>query len=154
MVTAGKLECLWLDAQQSGLRWLARIAPATLPAHLATGVRGELATLFELRRRGCTVVARRWSSPKMRGDIDLIAWDGGTLCFIEVKTRMSRGITPAEVSVDDDKRRMLRGLARIYLNSFPKAERSTIPVRFDIVSVYPGAKTTGFEFFPGAFGWR
>lgn len=110
--------------------------------------------MFELRRRGYTIVARRWSNAKMRGDIDLIAWDGAWLCFVEVKTRTTRGITPAHAAVDDAKRGMIRGLARIYLRTFPERERRTIPVRFDVLSVYTGAAATEFDLFPAAFGWR
>lgn len=99
------------------------------------------------------VVARRWTSARLRGDVDLIAWDEGWLCFIEVKTRSVRTMTPAEAAVDDDKREMLRRLARIYLRSFPEVERRRIQVRFDVVSVYPG-DAAEFEVIEGAFGWR
>jgi putative endonuclease len=132
---------------------MVRPSPATAP-HLATGLRGELAALFELRRRGVVVVARRWTSPKMRGDIDLIGWDVDCLCFIEVKTRTARDIRPAELAVDDDKREMIRGLARAYLHAFPESERRTIPVRFDVISVYAINGLNEFEFFKGAFQWR
>jgi putative endonuclease len=163
MPAAGQIERLWIGAQEWGLGRLdrlqaqlsARIGRARpLPTHLVTGERGELAALFELRRRGYVVVARRWTSPKMRGDVDLIAWDGDWLCFIEVKTRTTRDMTPAESAVDDDKRRMVRGLARAYLRTFPERERATIPVRFDVVSVYAAGKGMEFEVFPAAFGWR
>ncbi len=98
------------------------------------------------------MVAQRWTSTRMRGDVDLIAWDGEWLVFVEVKTRTARGVTPAESAVDDDKRRMLRQLARLYLRGFPDAEQQTIPVRFDVVSVYPGDESE-FEVFKGAFAW-
>lgn len=159
MSPAGKLERLWINTQERGLHWMDRLrarigrGQATAP-HLAVGLRGELAALFELRRRGYVVVARRWTSAKMRGDLDLIAWDGDRLCFVEVKTRTTRGLNPAESAVDEDKRRMLRGLARIYLRTFPEPERKTIPVRFDVVSVYALGGATEFEIFEGAFGWR
>jgi putative endonuclease len=110
--------------------------------------------MFELRRRGMIVVARRWTSAKMRGDVDLIGWDGGQLCFIEVKTRTARDMNPAEAEVDEFKRNMVRGLARQYLHAFPEAERSTILVRFDVVSVYLLGDAVEFEVFEGAFGWR
>jgi len=157
MSLTGKFERLWVDAQEWGLRQIGRIAdrrgPASAP-HLVTGIRGERAVLFELRRRGCVVVARRWTSTRMRGDVDLIAWDGDCLCFIEVKTRTARGLAPAESAVDEDKRTMLRRLARIYLRAFPEPERKTIRVRFDVVSVYSVDRQPEFEFFPSAFGWR
>jgi putative endonuclease len=159
MAVAGKFERLWIDAQNWILQRIdlmaTRLQRSSVKApHLAVGLAGERAALFELRRRGYVIVARRWTSAKMRGDVDLIAWDGSWLCFVEVKTRMTRGITPAEAAVDDDKRRMMRGLARTYLRVFPEQERRSILVRFDVVSVYPGRGVTDFEVFPAAFGWR
>ena len=60
----------------AGLEWVARRRGQTveLPAHLATGIGGENAAFFHLRRKGYTVVARRWSSGDLPGDVDLIAW--------------------------------------------------------------------------------
>jgi putative endonuclease len=159
MPAAGKFERLWIDAQEWGLRWMDRLqarmgrVSATAP-HLVTGLRGERAVLFELGRRGVVVVARRWTSAKVRGDLDLIGWDGDCTCFVEVKTRTARDMNPAEAEVNEHKRNMVRGLAKAYLQSFPAKERSTIPVRFDVVSVYLVGGTTEFEFFEGAFGWR
>ncbi len=62
-----------------------------LPTHLATGERGEREALFHLRKSGYTIVARRWKSAKLWGDIDLVGWDGEWLCFVEVKTRSWAG---------------------------------------------------------------
>jgi putative endonuclease len=159
MAAAGKFERLWIDAQEWGVRRMDRLqarmgrVSATAP-HLVTGLRGERAAMFELGRRGVVVVARRWTSAKVRGDLDLVGWDGDCLCFVEVKTRTARDMNPAEAEVDEHKRSMLRGLARAYLRTFPESERRTIPVRFDIVSVYMVGGTNEFEFFEGAFGWR
>jgi putative endonuclease len=97
-------------------------------------------------------VARRWSSGEIPGDIDLIAWQGPFLCFIEVKTRTAHDIAPAEVAVDSHKRSTLRRLARQYVRQLPQL--SAPPVRFDVLSVYlvPGKKQE-FQLFAGAFGW-
>lgn len=155
MPQASKSARLWIDAQEWALERLDRLRKQKPTAqHLATGLRGERAALFELRRRGVTVVARRWTSARMRGDVDLIGWDGDRLCFVEVKTRTARDVKPAESAVDEDKRDMVRGLARAYLRTFPERERKTIPVRFDVVSVYAIGGSKEFEFFPDAFGWR
>jgi putative endonuclease len=155
MAAAGKLAGIWLDAQEWALGRLQSGGLRTNPAaaHLDTGERGEQAALFALRRRGYIIVARRWNSARMRGDIDLIGWDGPELCFIEVKTRTARDIRPAEAAVDDDKRTVLRRLAHAYLKSFPEKARRTIPVRFDVVSVYLLAGQPEFEMFPNAFSW-
>ena len=122
-------------------------------AHLATGERGEREALFHLRKMGYTVVARRWRSAKLWGDIDLIGWDGGWLCFIEVKTRSGRDAMAAESAVDREKQDMLRRMARAYLRGFPEKLRTEVPVRFDVVSVYLLPTEVEFDVYRGAFGW-
>lgn len=128
--------------QERVLRRLARRSRSRsrLPDHLATGRDGEREALFYLRRMGYTIVARRWRNPKLRGDLDIVAWDdnsndGATLCFIEIKTRTRRDTVPAEMAVDDDKQQTLRQLARSYVRRLPEAARQA-PTRFDVLSVY------------------
>lgn len=144
----------WLERTLQGLRWLARRRGRDSgPAHLAVGVDGEDAVFFYLLRKGYTVVARRWSSGEVPGDVDLIAWEGPVLCFIEVKTRTAHDMTPAEVAVDEHKRNVLRRLARRYVRQLPQ---ETAPsVRFDVVSVYlvPGQERE-FQHFEAAFEWN
>ena len=153
MAETGTLRRMWIDLQEWGIGQFDRFSNSRLAPHLQTGLAGERAALFELGRRGYVVVARRWTNSRYRGDLDLIAWHNDRLCFIEVKTRTARDIAPAESSVDDDKRRTLRRLARAYLRSFPLRERDRIPTRFDIISVYLLGGTPEFTFFPGAFEW-
>ena len=122
------------------------------PAHLATGRRGERTAYFYLRRRGFIVTARGWRTSRARGDIDLVAWENDTLCFVEVKTRTTRAIAPAEAAVDADKKRMLRKMAHYYLRQLPEQD---VPIRFDILSIYfESGKSTDFELFRAAFGWE
>ena len=138
----------------AGLRWAARRRghAEELPAHLTTGIDGENAAFFHLRRKGYTVVARRWSSGEMPGDVDLIAWQGPRLCFVEVKTRTAHDAAPAEITVASHKRATLRRLARHYIRQLP--QETAPPVRFDVLSVYlvPGQENE-FAHFEGAFGW-
>lgn len=151
------LSQLWLSSLErglAGLDWMARRrgSARALPAHLITGMQGEDAAYFYLRKKGYVVVARRWTPGHEPGDIDLIAWHGTLLCIVEVKTRTARDATPAEVAVDSHKRTMLRRLARQYVRQLPQ---TTAPsVRFDVVSVYlvPGHKKE-FVHFEGAFDW-
>src|ERR1700732_1923493 len=75
-----------LERGLAGLDRLARGRGVEMPAHLLTGISGEEAAFFYRRRKGYTVVARRWSAGNVPGDVDLIAWHGPLLCFIEVKT--------------------------------------------------------------------
>lgn len=120
--------------------------------HLQTGLDGEREAYYYLRRNGYTVVARRWAPATERGDIDLVAWQQATLCFIEVKTRTAHDMAAAEVMVDDHKRRMIRRLARHYLWQLPGEARPH--ARFDVLSVYliPG-HAPEFVHFPGSFEW-
>lgn len=138
------------------LGWLdhaaARRQPARPAVHLTTGLRGEDAAYFHLRQLGYTIVARRWRSPKLRGDVDLIGWDGEWLTFIEVKTRSSRSFQPAEAAVDHEKRTMLARMAQEYVRHLESPEQ--VPVRFDVVSVYFPSGKPEFELFRGAFDWN
>ena len=133
-------------AQKTRARW----EPAC--ASLQWASMAKTRCCFYLQRKGYTVVARRWSSGDVPGDVDLIAWDGPMLCFIEVKTRTAHDLTPAEVAVDEHKRRVLRRLARRYVRQLP--QKTAPPVRFDVVSVYlvPGQERE-FQHFEGSFGW-
>ena len=149
----------WVDLQGWMLRQMDAVGrgrgAAHLATHLTTGLRGEREALLHLRKMGYVVVARRWKSAKLWGDVDLIAWDGEWLCFVEVKTRTGRdAMTPAESAVDEDKRVMLRKMARAYLKGFPERVRGEVAVRFDVVSVYLQPSGVEFEVFRGAFGWR
>src|SRR5271165_5417139 len=82
----------------AAMQWAARRCGSSAqgPAHLATGIEGEDAAFFYLRRKGYIVVARRWSSGLQRGDLDLIAWQGEMLCFIEVKSHTAHDMAAAE----------------------------------------------------------
>lgn len=121
------------------------------PAHLITGERGEDAAFFYLRELGYTVVARRWRSERLTSDLDLVAWDGPTLVFFEVKTRTARDLVPAEQQVDPAKQRMLRRMATAYLNQFPEPHRSHIEARFDVLSVYLLPGGIEYDHLPNAF---
>jgi len=149
-----QLRASCLERTLSGLEWMVRRSGRHKPQpdHLVTGIKGEDAAYLYLRRKGYVVVARRWSSGRSPGDIDLIAWQGPMLCFIEVKTRTAHDLTPAEVAVDSHKRDVLRRLARQYVRQLP--QETAPPVRFDVLSVYlvPGKKKE-FVHFEGSFGW-
>jgi putative endonuclease len=90
--------------------------------HQRTGRRGEEDAYFYLRRRGYTIVARNFRTARHHGKIDLIGWDKDMLCFIEVKTRTTRDVKPAEAAVDREKRRAIRRVARDYLRSLSERQ--------------------------------
>ena len=133
------------------LDWLAQLTleDSKAPAHLQTGRKGEEDTYFFLRKNRYTMVARNYRSPRRRGEIDLIGWDGDVLCFIEVKTRTSHDVKPAEAAVDRDKQRELQAVAQEYLRALPTFGQW----RFDIVSVYYDGQSglPQIELFKNAF---
>lgn len=116
------------------LDWIARktLPPENIPEHLRTGRRGEEAAYFYLRKLGYVMVARNFRSPNRRGEIDLIGWHQDVLCFVEVKTRTTHDVKPAEAAVDRDKRRELLAVAREYLRHLPPS----CQWRLEVISVY------------------
>lgn len=119
-------------------------------SHLETGERGELSALFHLRRCGYVVTAWRWKTPRQRGDIDLIAWEADTLCFIEVKTRSNQEVASAESSINEDKRSILRRIARQYLKGVNPPPDF---VRFDVVVIDSSRENKGWKLYRRAFEW-
>lgn len=142
----GRLTRLTLRALDSAASLLPRRSDT--PQHLDTGRRGEEAAYFYLRGQGYVIIARNYRSPRSRSELDLIGWDGGTLCFVEVKTRSTRDVLPAESAVDPEKQRDLSRVARDFLRRM----KGDSPFRFDIVSVYfEGGRKPDIELFRNAF---
>ena len=157
------------------LDWLSEkfLPPDETAAHLKTGRRGEEAAYFYLRRHGYTIIARNYRSPNHRGELDLVGWvreknrdkkdDTDVLCFIEVKTRTTRAIQPAEAAVDRDKEDDLRRVAWDFLRHLPESRtqppqparlsQDGIECRGDVLSVYydRGFSHPTFELFQNAF---
>jgi putative endonuclease len=138
----------------AAVRALDWVAEQTLPLdsapmHQQTGRRGEEDAYFYLRRLGYVMVARNFRSARRRGEIDMIGWDRGVLCFIEVKTRTTRDVKPAEAAVDRDKQRGLAAVADEYLRQVAPSCRW----RFDVVTVYyePQSSQPLVELFRNAF---
>lgn len=144
---AGRLTQATLHA----LDWLSgrTLPPEQTPAHQRTGQRGEEDAYFYLRRRGYVIIARNYRSPHSRGELDLVGWNGEMLCFIEVKTRTTRAIKPAEAAVDYAKQKDLGLVARDFLRLVPPS----CQWRFDVVSVYYDHRNgqPTFELFQNAF---
>lgn len=98
------------------------------PEHLQTGVWGEdLAAAF-LREKGYIILERDWHS-KHR-DIDIIAQDGETTVFVEVKARRSREYGEPTDAIDIHKRSHLRNAIQHYLKY-----RNITHYRFDVVTI-------------------
>jgi len=122
--------------------------------HLTTARMGEMEAYFYLRSLGYRIVAKNFRSARDHGEIDLIGWDEGVLCFIEVKTHSHSGFVPPEVAVDKAKKGYIRSVARRYVRQMG---REHPPVcRFDIVSVVLGDEhhSPVIRLHKGAFAWR
>jgi len=103
------------------------------------GVRGETYAYWYLRRHGYVFVARNYMPRGIKGEIDLVGYDGKTLAFVEVRTRTVRDALTAlpELSVTTDKQRTVVRTAQHFL-----AERhvGNCPCRFDVLAIdnHPG----------------
>jgi putative endonuclease len=114
--------------------------PATLAPHLALGRRGERLAASHLRRAGYRLVAsnfklnvgRNLRGALVQAEIDLVAYEGATLCFVEVKTRASERFAAPEANVDLRKQRQVTRAARAYRRLLGI---SRAPYRYDVVSV-------------------
>jgi len=99
-----------------------------------TGVRGETFAYWYLRRHGYVMICRNFRVSGLKGEIDLVGFDGPVLAFIEVKTRTSKpGVSGLpEDAVTADKRRFLARMARQFL-----AERrlNAAKWRFDVLAI-------------------
>jgi len=105
----------------------------------STGVRGETYAYWYLRRYGYVFVAKNYTPRGIKGELDLIGYDGKTLAFVEVRTRTVKEDATAlpELSVTREKQRVVIRTAQRFL-----AERHVeeCPVRFDVVAIdnHPG----------------
>src|ERR1700732_2782691 len=99
-----------------------------------TGVRGETYAYWYLRRQGYIFVARNYTPRGIKGEIDLVGYDGKTLAFVEVRTRTIREDLPAlpELSVTREKQHLVVRTAQRFL-----AERHVgdCPCRFDVMAI-------------------
>ncbi len=97
---------------------------------LSLGKKGEELAIGQLKAGKYKILERNF---KCRlGEIDIIARDGNTLVFIEVKTRATRDFGGPAAAVNDRKQRQLSKVALVYLN---QKKLFNIPARFDVVAV-------------------
>lgn len=99
-------------------------------ARRGLGARGELIAAEHLRRRGYRLLATNWRTAA--GEIDIIAQDGDTLVFVEVRTRRGTGFGSPEESVTAAKQARLIVLAEAYRQEHPEAPEAW---RIDVVAV-------------------
>lgn len=111
-----------------------------LSPHLALGQRGETLAAEHLLHSGYRLAAANFKLPvgrNLRGsvvqaEIDIVAYEGHVLCFVEVKTRASDWFAAPEANVDLRKQRQISRAARAYRRALGLAGE---PYRYDVVSV-------------------
>lgn len=99
-----------------------------------TGVRGETYAYWYLRHQGYVVIARNFTAPGIKGELDIVGFDGSVLAFVEVKTRAAAepGQLRPEDAINHEKRRNLARMARQFL----RARRlENTPWRFDVLAI-------------------
>ena len=129
-------------------------------AHLKLGERGERKALEYLAKfEGYRVVATNFLVPigrglkgqKLRAEIDIIAYDGDTLAFVEVKTRTSDELVAPDRAVDLRKRRQVARAARRYRQLMDVVGER---YRYDVVTIIPGEREDKIELLRGYFDDR
>jgi putative endonuclease len=116
---------------------------------VALGKTGEDLACAELERRGYAILARRFRC--RGGEIDIIARDGTTLVFVEVKARESRAFGTAAEAVTQYKQHRIATIAAEYVMQHHLQNR---PCRFDVVTIHFDGGQAAVEVFQNAFPGR
>jgi putative endonuclease len=125
--------------------WLSKWFKASPPFD-ALGPRGENVAARFLRDQGYKIIIRNFRC--LVGEVDIIAKDGKTLVFVEVKTRAYDDPTPEE-QINAIKRHQLTKAARFYLSRYGTPQP---PARFDVVAiVWPTGRDPQIRHEPNAF---
>jgi putative endonuclease len=96
----------------------------------ALGILGEEIAATALAARGYAILERRYTTE--RGEIDIVAEDGATLVFVEVKARADGEFGAAAECVTEAKQRQVARMATEYLAARGIVDR---PCRFDVVAI-------------------
>ena len=115
-------------------------------ARQALGKTGEDLACAALEQRGYVVLERRYR--RRGGELDIIARDGRTVVFVEVKAREGRDFGQATEAVTARKRRRMTQLALDYLARHRLTECAC---RFDVVSIHIENDLPTIELFQNAF---
>jgi putative endonuclease len=107
---------------------------------------GEDLACRELERRGYAILARRYRA--QHGEVDIIARDGATLVFVEVKAREDLRFGDGSEAITALKRWRL---ARVALDYLARHQPAECPCRFDVVSIHFEAGQPVLEVFQNAF---
>ena len=110
---------------------------------ILVGEKGERMAAEFLEKSGYRIVLANFKVPvgrnsngaEVTGEIDLIALDGDTLCFVEVKTRVANDFAEPSAAVTLRKQRQITRTAKVYRRIF---ELTEMQYRYDVVSIVLG----------------
>jgi putative endonuclease len=127
-------------------KWLENFIESKKPKKDMLGDRGENLAARYLRNQGYTIILRNFRCEL--GEVDIIARDGKTLVFCEVKTRQYDEPTPEE-QVNPVKQHQITKAAQFYLSRYGHPQP---PARFDVVAVvWPNNRDAIIRHTPNAF---
>ncbi|MEP6703440.1 MAG: YraN family protein [Acidobacteriota bacterium] len=115
-------------------------ARSATPSSAEVGIEGERLAAEFLEANGYRLVLANFKVPigrnsrgvSVTGEIDIVALDEGTLCFVEVKTKTSSAFADPLASVTPRKQRQIIRTARVYQRIFSLSE---MPRRYDVVAI-------------------
>ncbi|HTY45369.1 MAG TPA: YraN family protein [Patescibacteria group bacterium] len=115
-------------------------------AHVIFGKLGENSAVGLLKAQGYKILAENYRTPL--GEIDVVAQDGDTFCFIEVKSRHSSRKGLPQEAVSRQKQRQISKNALFYLKAHKLMDKRA---RFDVVSVMDNGGSLKLDLIKSAF---
>jgi len=114
--------------------------------NLQTGKLGEQMAAAYLQEAGYRILERNYRCPF--GEIDMIAQDGDTLVFVEVKSRRSEKFGLPQLAVGSEKQRRISKISLYYLQNHRLGDSN---VRFDVVAILLRSLNPQIELIKDAF---
>jgi len=94
------------------------------------GIKGENLAVTFLKKKGYRIIARNYKT--FFGEVDIIAQDGNTIVFTEVKTRTDELFGRPFEAVNKKKRHKMKNVALLYMKGIER----NVAVRFDVISIF------------------
>ncbi len=112
---------------------------------LSLGQKGEARAARYLKRRGYRILEMNYKSPT--AEVDIVAIQGETIVFVEVKTRKNDTHGSPLEAVGDRKQAKLREAALFYMSNLKQEPQ----VRFDVISIMKHRWSYEIEHIEAAF---
>jgi putative endonuclease len=99
-----------------------------------------------LRGKGLTILRTNYRTPQ--GEIDIVAREGDTIVFVEVKARSTTLFGPPEAAVNREKQRQIKSISKAFISHYQLFDHDC---RFDIVAVLKKGTSVTLKHIPNAF---